>query len=250
MNSNNRVSHFSFLKTWPSLTAIGHSHSIPTPIDNLFNIPVYNNKTKTFFHKLNSTLECLAPYTNNTGYSILEILSFPTTFKWNTSCPACEKCFDVYTELIHFYETSIMRRNAEENGPRTIRLTHYNYRFAVCLDIQNTLNRTQGAWFDIFGCYKVNNSMPGSILPLIVCLFVLILFHVLSYSVCRRPIHVQIYRPKRVEPRIPTHQRLINTSSAGRENVSFIHSYGSFESSSCLQGGPVEQNESNRRIVL
>ncbi|THD20313.1 hypothetical protein D915_008977 [Fasciola hepatica] len=215
------------------------SSSVPISLhssSDFFNLAVYNNVTVQFFVLLNDTLDCLSSFLGNTTTSILDVLSFPAWEQLSIDRSACAQCSHVYFDLLRYYNGNLLRMNIERgDGVQRSGLRVFeNNRFAVCADIQNALNRTQWAWSKLFECHPVKINMLGAFLPLIICAVGLILFHALSYSVCRHPIQMLIYRPKRVELRLRPNVSTSHMASSVvlRDQLSILPSYGSVASSS------------------
>lgn len=220
--------------------------------NDFFNLAAYNNITVQFFARLNETLDCLSSFLGNNSASILDVLSFPASEELSINHSACSDCSAVYSELLTYYKTNLLRLNIELGGGvhrAGLRFIENN-RFAVCNDIQNALNRTQWAWSKLFNCHPVERNTLGAFMPLIICSISLLLFHVLSYSVCRRPTQMLIYRPKRVElklrPNISASH--MTTSTTLRDQLSTVPSYGSMGSSSIQNVSSNENPTQVRRL--
>ncbi|KAA0194636.1 hypothetical protein FBUS_09002 [Fasciolopsis buskii] len=220
--------------------------------NDFFNLAAYNNITVQFFARLNETLDCLSSFLGNHSASILDVLSFPASEELSINHSACSDCSAVYSELLTYYKTNLLRLNIELGGGvhrAGLRFIENN-RFAVCNDIQNALNRTQWAWSKLFNCHPVERNTLGAFMPLIICSISLLLFHVLSYSVCRRPTQMLIYRPKRVElklrPNISASH--MTTSTTLRDQLSTVPSYGSMGSSSIQNVSSNENPTQVRRL--
>ncbi|KAH8870773.1 osteopetrosis associated transmembrane [Schistosoma japonicum] len=200
-------------------------------MDSLYNLKVYNDKVRTFFDKLDDVLSCFMRFINNSNISILNVLNFPSPSTLNITSMVCQNCSVAYYSLLDFYTNTLLRYNSLDGWHQNVYSKEYSsYRFAVCLDVQNAVNRTQWAWHNLFKCRTEEISPIGFFLPLLVCIVFLIIFHSLAQSVCRYPVHLMVYRPKRVEPTVRSQQRLLSTSSVTRGQMSLIRSYGSIRS--------------------
>ncbi|CAH8590781.1 unnamed protein product [Schistosoma rodhaini] len=198
--------------------------------DSLYNLQVYSKNVRTFFEKLDDALNCFMQFINNPNISILNVLNFPSSSTLNISPTVCQNCSAVYYSLLDYYTNNLLRYNSLEGEHRNFLLKeHSSHRFAVCLDVQNAINRTQWAWYNLFRCRTEEVSHIGFFLPLIVCVTFLIIFHCLAQSLCRYPVHLLVYRPKRVEPAVK-YQRILSTASISRGQMSLVRSYGSIGS--------------------
>ncbi|CAL8099951.1 unnamed protein product [Calicophoron daubneyi] len=184
-----------------------------------YNLEAYSDVTREYFWALHDVHLCLSNHIISENISVLDILSFPSVedVKYNQS--VCDECSGKYRKLLDFYQSKIMQLNHDVYERDEFEMSEPVSRYAVCADVQFALNRTEWAWFYLFKCDNKNEA-PGSVLPLIICLISLILFHTLSFTVCRRPIAVVIYRPKRVEPRRRSNTRTLSTSNSIRNDVS------------------------------
>ncbi|VDP91828.1 unnamed protein product [Echinostoma caproni] len=238
------------LTYWDSSASV-HKLNLQQPTNDFYNVEVYNNVTVQFFILLNDTLNCLSPFIPNNTASILDILSFPTPEKLSINRSVCAQCSQVYLELIHFYEENLLRVNIELGGGvelAGLRLVENN-RFSVCSDIQNALNRTQWAWAKLFDCHSVERNTLGAFIPLIVCAVALVLFHIMSYTICRHPVQMMIYRPKRVELRLRSgmSNSHMTASTTIRDHLSKAPSYGSMASSSTQNAVPTGAPNQNKQ---
>ncbi|KAF6780079.1 hypothetical protein AHF37_00420 [Paragonimus kellicotti] len=217
-----------------------------------YNLYVYNNDTKEFFLQLNSTLQCFMQHIQNHTASILDVLSFPAVDSLIVnSSSACSTCADGYHNLLDIYNKKLARLNVDHGEFHVTEYMKYtNNRFAVCFDIQYALNRTQWAWSNLIKCHRPETSVIQVSVPLLVCAIAFILFHVLSYKVCKHPIKIFIYQPKRVEPRQNTNVRSVSTTSLLAHSHSMrVPSYGSVASSTYHQSNSIESNFPNVRHV-
>lgn len=217
----------------------GSRHLLHT--DSLYNLQVYSKNVRTFFEKLDDALSCFMQSINNPNISILNVLNFPSSSTLNISSTVCHNCSAAYYGLLDYYTNNLLRYNSLEGEHRNFLLKeHSSHRFAVCLDVQNAINRTQWAWYNLFRCRTEEVSHIGFFLPLIVCVTFLIIFHCLAQSLCRYPVHLLVYRPKRVEPTV-RNQRILSTASIPRAQMSLVRSYGSI--------GSVEDNTIDSNLI-
>ncbi|CAH8516662.1 unnamed protein product [Schistosoma turkestanicum] len=214
-------------------TPMNSSHNIIWPrhhlqTNSLYNLQAYNENVRTFFHMLDDALSCFMQFINDPNISVLNVLNFPSSSSLNISSMVCRNCSAVYYNLLDYYTNNLLRYNEHEREHQnSILRESSSSRFAVCLDVQNAINRTQWAWYNLFRCRKEEANAFGYFLPLIVVVVFLIMFHGLAHSVCRYPIHLMVYRPTRVEPTVRTQERVLSTSSVPREQISLAQSYGS-----------------------
>ncbi|TGZ67307.1 hypothetical protein CRM22_004856 [Opisthorchis felineus] len=230
------------LTDWPTLSPSRFATSHRNTDMTAYNLAVYNNETARFFELLNVTLDCFTQHIGNLSESILDTLSFPDVHYLKIDRSACRDCYAVYQELLDMYNEKLARLNVEHGGFEVVDYNKYtNYRFAVCSDIQYALNRTQWAWSYLISCRDSETHIPQVLLPLLVCLVAMTLFHALSYTVCRRPIHMLIYRPVRVEPRLRSSVTCPHSNTpTQRGRLSCVPSYGSLASTSLQQNGSTE----------
>ncbi|CAH8572612.1 unnamed protein product [Schistosoma guineensis] len=209
--------------------------------DFLYNLQVYSKNVRTFFEKLDDALSCFMQFINNPNISILNVLNFPSSSTLNISSTVCQNCSAAYYSLLDYYTNNLLRYNSLEGGNQNFLVKERSgHRFAVCLDVQNAINRTQWAWYNLFRCRTEEVSHIGFFLPLIVCVTFLVVFHCLAQSVCRYPAHLLVYRPRRVEPTVRC-QRILSTASISRGQMSLVRSYGSI--------GSVEDNTIDSNLI-
>ncbi|CAH8578134.1 unnamed protein product [Schistosoma bovis] len=209
--------------------------------DSLYNLQVYSKNVRTFFEKLDDVLSCFMQFINNSNISILNVLNFPSSSTLNISSTVCQNCSAAYYSLLDYYTNNLLRYNSLEGGNQNFLVKQRSgHRFAVCLDVQNAINRTQWAWHNLFRCRTEEVSHIGFFLPLIVCVTFLVVFHCLAQSVCRYPAHLLVYRPKRVEPTVRC-QRILSTASISRGQMPLVRSYGSI--------GSVEDNTIDSNLI-
>ncbi|CAH8854945.1 unnamed protein product [Trichobilharzia szidati] len=213
-------------------------------LGTFYNLEAYSDKVITFFDKLDDTLNCFNKFFSIPNISLLNVLNFPSSRSLNISHMVCNNCSTVYYALLDFYNNQLLRYNTLDGEHGQLKVLAQNgYRFAVCLDVQDAINRTQWAWYNLFQCRTEEINPIGFLLPLLICIVFLITFHALAQSVCRHPVHLMVYRPKRVEPTIRTQRRLLSTSSVTQDHTSLIRSYGSI-------GSVGETNLMNKNTVM
>ncbi|CAH8592246.1 unnamed protein product [Heterobilharzia americana] len=221
----------------------GSSHKVKlskNSLNSFYNLQAYSKKVYTFFDKLDNVLTCFNQFINYPNISILNVLNFPSRKSLNISNMVCQNCSEVYHTLLDFYTSQLMRHNKMDGERGNLEIvSQIGYRFAVCLDVQDAINRTQWAWYNLLHCQTEEIQPIGFLLPLLICVVFLVIFHVLAQSVFRRPVHLMVYRPKRVEPTVRSQQRIFSASSITHEHMSLIRSYGSI--------GPVVENNSMER---
>lgn len=237
-----RSSRLNLISNWPILSPDAvPAHSTVLSIDSLYNLSHYQSNVVQFFLKLNDTLDCFMQYLNDSSVSLLEVLSFPAPHRIGVNQSVCENCSALYGDLLDFYNKELMQLNLEESEIQMSSLSPS--RFSVCMDVQYALNRTQWIWFNLFHCRNPDINSAGFILPLLVCIVILLLFHVLNYSICRQPLQVVIYRPKRVEPRVHSDRTTFGNSTFMRQPFSTIQSYGSMATVSLSPNEVAEEVE-------
>ncbi|KAF8568995.1 hypothetical protein P879_06944 [Paragonimus westermani] len=242
------------LVDWPRMYTPAEEYGTPTARlgQDEYNLYVYNNDTKEFFLQLNSTLHCFMQHIVNHTASILDVLSFPAVDSLIVnSSSACSTCADGYYNLLDIYNKKLARLNVDHGEFHVTEYMKYtNNRFAVCFDIQYALNRTQWAWSNLIRCRRPETSVIQVSLPLLVCAIALVLFHVLSYKVCKHPVKIFIYQPKRVEPRRSANARNLSTTSLLAHSHSMrVPSYGSVASCTYHPSNSIESNFPNVRNV-
>lgn len=185
------------------------------------NMDVYNNNTIELFRRLNLTIDCFQRYISNTSVDLLDYLSYPPNDQVVVNRSVCSVCMPLYIDLVDYYENSI--QSADQMDPSFTATTldviiqrteQPNPSFTTCFDVQRTVNRTEWAWAHLLHCQAEGNRVLGAVLPLLVCVVFLLLFHTVLCTVFRNPVHSVVYRPKRVEPRHPAGLSRQNTFSS------------------------------------
>lgn len=170
----------------------------------IYNVDAYNDTIQIFFKKLFKLLDCISFSLNDTiPGSILEILNFPNTSLLNFSLNVCQNCSSLYQDFFSHYKNKILSFNEEGNDDTFFTYLKFNpnHRFAVCVDVQFAVNRTEWAWHNLFNCSNVDISLICVFLPFILCTIIILTFYIISFCFFQSPTRRIIYKPNRVEPR-------------------------------------------------
>ncbi|VDN97016.1 unnamed protein product [Rodentolepis nana] len=185
-----------------------------------YNLSAYNNRTLKFFDRLNIVVECISLYIQNTNVSFLDSVNFPTFSSIQVDKNVCRNCLNEYSGLIQSYEVWINEVSGYKQRSFLLPLdiNSFSYR-KLCIDVVDAANRTHFVWSNILECSSLPSQKAGStLLPLIICVIIGVVFHAALVCFFHKPSHVIVYMQSRVEATTgtvqPTTSNVMNTDNS------------------------------------